>query len=841
MGRAEKAIKQYKELKRIFKIAVKPLIDYLIDPNFKLKAKYSRYLQKLSVKDNIILYESYHGKNITGNAYAIYKGLINNKKYRNYKHVWAIDSYENPCIKELSDKNIEFVEIHTLKYAKYLATAKYLINNTSFPYYFQKREHQIYVNTWHGTPFKKMGMDIKNGGLSSHANILRNFIHADYFVNPNKFTSDILLKSHDIEGIYNGYILETGYPRIDLTLNTNEKQMKSRLNLDDDKKTILYAPTWRGVSEANQRLETEKIYEEIKLLREKFSNEYNIVLKVHYFVFNYLKEKKLEHICVPNWIDTNELLACVDILITDYSSIFFDFLPTKKPVIFYAYDQKEYENERGFYINFEDLPGPVCHHINELSNTIENISEVTKVFQHKYETFLKKYNYLDDGHATERLIETVFGGKDSSLKYKTTNRKKKLLLYCGGFYDNGITISAINLSKYIDHEKYDLTVIDFGKKNESQIANMRKLHPNIRVIYHIGTWNMSLKDYYKHNLANRKGLYSKVIQKLAPKDMYKSEIKRLLGNLEYDYVIDFGGYNKLWSTLFAFSDIKKKSIYLHNDMMQEYHKKINGKDKHKNNLKVIFSLYKYFDKVISVSQSSNETNKQNLSRYIPNYKNKMVYVNNLIDYKRVLFLKDNYEIKDLENKSYYITEKVNRSGYYKVEGVLWPEDDEVVFINMARLSPEKDQTKLIRAFSEVKKESEKNIKLYIIGSGPLLNELNDLVTQLKLENDVIFTGQIENPFGLINRGDCFIMSSHYEGQGLVILESLVLGKHVIGTDVTGIKSVLTNGLGNLVDNDQTSLEQAMYDFLYKNVQYKKFDYVKYNQEAMELFYREVCG
>lgn len=110
------------------------------------------------------------------------------------------------------------------------------------------------------------------------------------------------------------------------------------------------------------------------------------------------------------------------------------------------------------------------------------------------------------------------------------------------------------------------------------------------------------------------------------------EVRRILGNFEPDVVIDFGGYNKMFTAITAAAPFKRKVVYLHNDMLGEYNKVINGKYKHRWNLKVTFSMYNYFDEIVSVSESVNKQNKQNLKPWIRDL-SKMVYVNNVVDAK----------------------------------------------------------------------------------------------------------------------------------------------------------------------------------------------------------------
>lgn len=829
---------------KLTKFAAKPVKKYLFKNGFRTKAEYASFLRSEKVNENMVLYESYHGKSFTCNPYAIFKKLQTNPKYKNFIHVWAVDSLDNEAIKKMGQyKNVRFVKIHSKEYRKTLAQAKYLINNTSFPYYFQKGEKQIYINTWHGTPLKTLGLDTKNAGFSTHSNIQRNFLHTDYLISPNQFTYEKLLGSHDILGIFNGSVLDTGYPRNDSMFEADSEKMKETLNISKHKKVILYAPTWRGDSESSAQVTSEEMFNDVQSIRNRFSDEYEVILKVHYFVYKKFEENGLKSICVPNWIDTNELLSCVDVLITDYSSILFDFAPQKKPILFYMNDLETYGNERGLYLNPETLPGAICTTIDELVTELGAISTDERNEHENYEVFLNEFNYNDDGKATERLIDVVFEGKHEELKIKTANAKEKLLIYCGGFYNNGITVSAINLSKYINHDKYDVTIIDFSKKKQEQIDNINKLDPRVRKIFRIGTWNMTIADFYKHNLVLNKGFYSEAVSRLTPEDMYASEMKRILGDTSFDYVIDFGGYNKLWSKLLLSTNAKTKSIFLHNNMYEESKKMINGKNKHGRNLKVIFSLYKYYDKIVSVSKSVMEENLDKLGQYVPNAKEKMVYINNSIDYKRVVESKDEKRTIELNDTQYLLKEESFAQGSFSMAGVPMPKEDEITFINVGRLSPEKGQDKLITAFSTLSKKHD-NLKLLIMGEGPLRRDLEKLIHSLQLEDKVFLVGQWNNPYSLINQCDCFVLSSNHEGQGLVLLETLIMEKPIISTDIPGPHSVLEDGYGRLVNNDEESLTVAMSEFIEDKNKFtnnlKKFDYEKYNEDAMALFYKTVC-
>ncbi|MCY7790652.1 CDP-glycerol glycerophosphotransferase family protein, partial [Bacillus haynesii] len=161
----------FKRIKKIAKRKVRfiidPLKEYLSNKRVRIRAKYSQYVS-LPIKEKTVLYEAYHGRSISGNCYAIFLKLVQDKDFKDYHHVWVINDISDPMVEELKRnyQNVSFTSVDSNHYLKYLATSKYLINDTSFPFYFVKRDEQIYINTWHGTPLKTLGLDIKNRGIS---------------------------------------------------------------------------------------------------------------------------------------------------------------------------------------------------------------------------------------------------------------------------------------------------------------------------------------------------------------------------------------------------------------------------------------------------------------------------------------------------------------------------------------------------------------------------------------------------------------------------------------------------------------------------------------------------
>ncbi|PTI66302.1 teichoic acid biosynthesis protein, partial [Staphylococcus xylosus] len=167
--------------------------------------------------------------------------------------------------------------------------------------------------------------------------------------------------------------------------------------------------------------------------------------------------------------------------------------------------------------------------------------------------------------------------------------------------------------------------------------------------------NRNVFDTISQNLLYRQGYNSKYLYKDYIRKYFELDYKRVFGNLHPDVMIDYGGYNKMFSALFAFSPVKRKGIFLHNDMLGEYNKKINGKYKHRWNLKVIFSLYDKFDKVISVTDSVNEANKIGLADLVKNKDEKMISISNIINGEEIIKLAE--EANNSTNRLEFINDE----------------------------------------------------------------------------------------------------------------------------------------------------------------------------------------
>jgi CDP-glycerol glycerophosphotransferase len=228
-------------------------------------------------------------------------------------------------------------------------------------------------------------------------------------VSPSAFCTEKFASAFDLEDP--SILQEVGYPRNDFLYNyTSEDivRIKQSLGIPDDKKVILYAPTWRDNQHEAGKGYTYKLGIDFDSLRDNFSDEYVILFRTHYFISNLIDLSQYEGFVynVSQYGDINDLYIVSDILITDYSSVFFDYANLKRPMLFYMYDFDEYkQNLRDFYIDLDELPGPIAKTEEDLIAQLKQMDSYDEKYRDVYDRFTAKFNYLDDGKSSERLIE----------------------------------------------------------------------------------------------------------------------------------------------------------------------------------------------------------------------------------------------------------------------------------------------------------------------------------------------------------------------------------------------------------------------------------------------------
>lgn len=532
-----------------------------IDRNISI---YTDFVKEYPVQKNTVFYHAYRTMIMAGNPFAIFKTLIEDEKYKEFQHIWVYNSEESleyDTFKRYKVKpNVKLVKANTEEHLKALATCEYFVENAALPSYWVKRPGQVYINTWHGTPLKTLGKSAKDFNRDAISNAQRNFLMCDYLVMPNRYAIDKIVDSYDLEGLASCNIVDAGYPRNDLVLNTNHDRIrsllekKSRVSLKN-KKIVLYAPTFR--SKQGKSLDTsQEVCDYIEYMVEQLPDDYVMFFKVHNTLGRFFKGKtNIENRLIFDEIETNELLSVTDVLITDYSSIFFDFLCTGRPILFFVYDRKEYEDEHGMYLSLDTMPGSLCYTPQEVINQIQNIKNGS-YYCEQYKKNAQQFAYNDDGHACKRVCDLVFGKKESDYTYKMQKSNKKNMLIS---LKNHLSTSCMELLYMvlgeIDFNKYQ--VIIAANELERIAGKCAKINPQIRIIASKIIFNADSKEQNQNNLDDA---------------FYLRQKEKFFYDIKFDVYLNLKEYDtaKIDQIFAKLSDVKKYWIFNAYSDVQRY-------------------------------------------------------------------------------------------------------------------------------------------------------------------------------------------------------------------------------------------------------------------------------
>ncbi|MFC6291049.1 CDP-glycerol glycerophosphotransferase family protein [Levilactobacillus angrenensis] len=359
-----------------------------------------------------LIFESFGGRQVSDSPYAIYRLFV--QLYPGFNFVWSIDKSQKKFCRE---NQIPFVVRRTAKWVRTLEKASFWISNARFPAWVRKPNYVTYIQTWHGTPLKKLGLDIENVSMPGtttakyHANFVKEANRWDALVSPNDYSTRIFRSAFG----FNNQILKVGYPRNDELINSTPEDvvaLKQRLGIPLDKKVVLYAPTYRDNQFAEKGKYTFELPFSLDDFREKFGQDAVLVLRMHYLISNALDISGYEGVVfdLSNHPDISELYLISDMLITDYSSVFFDFAYLKRPILFYPYDYHMYKDElRGFYLDYEkDLPGEIAHNETQLLDMIgEKLQTPDMSGNQKFMDFYRRFCAIDDGLSSLKIVNYV--------------------------------------------------------------------------------------------------------------------------------------------------------------------------------------------------------------------------------------------------------------------------------------------------------------------------------------------------------------------------------------------------------------------------------------------------
>ncbi|MFI7087084.1 CDP-glycerol glycerophosphotransferase family protein [Streptomyces anulatus] len=371
---------------------------------------YNTWLTRLPVRRGSVVLESHMGTCYGDSPRALYEEI--RRQGLKLRATWSYD----PSPAGFPD-GARLVRRWSWRYLWALARAEYWVDNQGFPQQLHKPRHTTYLQTWHGSAYKRMGFDetrVRLQNTPGRERLQRAVDRFDHF---------LVRSEHDVNTLARAYrlpeerLLRTGYPRNDALIAERDRAetegrlprppLAGALGLDDHKKTVLYAPTFRGGPGRQRRT---RLLLDVREFAERFGDTHTLLVRAHY-----LESARLP-LCPPGTVvdvsrhhDVSELLALTDVLITDYSSIMFDFALLDRPVVLYAPDLEAYAAERGSYFDLrEEAPGPVTATQEELFATLAELKKSDTRYADRRRAFVRRFGPYDRGDAARRIVAAVF-------------------------------------------------------------------------------------------------------------------------------------------------------------------------------------------------------------------------------------------------------------------------------------------------------------------------------------------------------------------------------------------------------------------------------------------------
>jgi len=393
-----------------FKLVDNVLTMYVIHEwkNFQNTKNKRRILKKyvypllrlLPIKKKYVIFEDWWGGKYHCNPKYLYKYIDTN--YPEYKTIWFLNDNYIPIT-----GNALRVRRKSLKYYYYLAVGNYFVNNVNFADEYEKRKGQIEIQTMHGTPLKTLGLDVPGevDDPIKREKFLRRCNRWDYLVVQSDKASQITKSCYAFKKEF----LRTGYPRNDILFEKNNKsdidELKISMGIPTSKKVIMYAPTWRKRNVFDLKLDIED-------MKNRLGNEYVLLLRIHPFAYAGFDDSMTNEFVLnfSGYESVEELYLVSDIVITDYSSVMFDYTILNRPILFYTYDLEEYRDFlRGFNFDFEsEAPGPLIQDYDELIQSLLNINDVYEKYYDSLQKFRNKFNEYEKGTASKQIFDNVF-------------------------------------------------------------------------------------------------------------------------------------------------------------------------------------------------------------------------------------------------------------------------------------------------------------------------------------------------------------------------------------------------------------------------------------------------
>lgn len=376
-----------------------PINDDEIGAHLKVQWE-QNYIDSAPIPDGSIYFDSFYGRSATDSPRAIHDELVRRGTERT--RYWVVADYSVA----IPDGAVP-VLMGSKAWWDVLGRASYFVHNEGTPKPLRKREDQVVVQTWHGTPLKLLGRDrLYNVDDPTAERRMGNVSKKwSYMIAGNTYSAEIFAHAYS----YAGPMLDLGYPRNDSLVDIDPAdiaRIRSDLGIAAGHRVILYAPTWRDGDASIVG------YLDLEELSHQLGPEHTILLRGHTNTLRVAdRQTGANLIDVTYYPQVNELFWIADVMITDYSSVMFDYSVTGKPMIFFVPDLEDYQGRRrGMYFNLaETAPGPLTATMDDLTQALKSIEQVQEEYAERYRAWRDRFNPRDDGQASARVVDAIFG------------------------------------------------------------------------------------------------------------------------------------------------------------------------------------------------------------------------------------------------------------------------------------------------------------------------------------------------------------------------------------------------------------------------------------------------
>jgi CDP-glycerol glycerophosphotransferase len=374
-------------------------------------AVFNRVLVRLPVKKGTVVFESHLGTQYSDNPKYIHREL--GRRGTDHQAIWSYDKSPRGF-----PPDARLVRRGSWAYYRALARAEFWVDNQGFPAGIIRRRQTTYIQTWHGSAFKRMGFDepsVKQSTLTEQRRLRQMIGRFDHF---------LVRSEHDVRTLVKGLgvtaePLRAGYPRNDPLVTGGDPEelaeLRRRLRLEDDGRTVvLYAPTFRTDEDGRPAARFELPFDLDRFARE-LGDTHVLLVRAHYLSTAVVPPGlRGTVIDVGDVHDVTPLMLLADALITDYSSVMFDYALRDRPMIFYTPDGEEYvAHQRGAYFDLaEHAPGPVVGDEDGLFAALADLDGVQHDHAERRRLFVERFGEYDTGTAAKAIVERFFAGGD---------------------------------------------------------------------------------------------------------------------------------------------------------------------------------------------------------------------------------------------------------------------------------------------------------------------------------------------------------------------------------------------------------------------------------------------